>query len=134
DFEVGKKYHLEIPETIADDGRFHNHVPLFAGLHVFKADEAVIEKLKENDRLLVQGQITHSYPHSWRSKAPLIFRTTPQWFISMTTTGLREKALEEIKKVRWFPPQGENRITSMVETAPDWCISRQRAWGVPLPF
>jgi isoleucyl-tRNA synthetase len=134
DFEVGKKFHLEIPDTIADDGRFHKSVPLFAGLHVFKADEAIIEKLKENHRLLWQGQVTHSYPHSWRSKAPLIFRTTPQWFISMETTGLREKALQQIKKTNWFPSQSENRITGMIETRPDWCISRQRAWGVPLPF
>lgn len=134
DFEVGKKYKLEIPDTVADDGRYHSNVPLFAGLHVFKADEVIIEKLKENQTLLAHGQITHSYPHSWRSKAPLIFRTTPQWFISMTETGLREKALQEIKKTSWFPAQGENRITSMIETRPDWCISRQRAWGVPLPF
>jgi len=134
DFVIGKKYGLEVPEVVADDGRYYPDVPCFAGIHVFKADDLVIQKLEEQGKLLYKTHIVHSYPHSWRSKAPLIFRTTPQWFISMTKTGLRDKALAEIKKTKWFPAQGENRITSMVESRPDWCISRQRAWGIPLPF
>jgi len=132
DFSIGKKYHLEIPETIADDGVFYEHVPLFKGLHVFKADPVILEKLKECGALLQAGKIVHSYPHSWRSKKPLIYRATAQWFISMESNSLREKALSEIEKVRWFPSQAKNRIRGMLEGRPDWCISRQRAWGVPL--
>ncbi len=132
DFEVGQEAGLEVPRTVGDGGLFYDHVPLFAGLHVFKADTPVVDALTECDALLATGKITHSYPHSWRSKAPLIFRTTPQWFISMETNGLRDKALAAIEQTRWVPPSGHNRIRAMVESRPDWCVSRQRAWGVPI--
>ena len=92
----------------------------------------MIEALIGAGALLAQGKLIHSYPHSWRSKAPLIFRTTPQWFISMETNHLRDKALAAIDATAFYPPQGRNRIRAMIETRPDWCISRQRAWGVPI--
>jgi len=132
DFLLGQKYKLEIPQLVGDDGHYYDHVPLFKGLHVFKANEPVMEALDQKGALLHQGEIVHSYPHSWRSKAPLIFRTTPQWFISMETNDLRSKALEAIQKTNWIPAQGENRITAMISSRPDWCLSRQRAWGVPI--
>lgn len=132
DFLLGQKFGIEIPQTVGDDGVYYNHVPLFKGIHVFKAHEPVMEALDKAGFLLHKGEIVHSYPHSWRSKAPLIFRTTPQWFISMDTNDLRTRALEAIKKTKWIPAQGENRITSMITTRPDWCLSRQRAWGVPI--
>ncbi len=102
------------------------------GLHVFKADGPVCDKLAEVGALLAKGKLVHSYPHSWRSKAPLIFRNTPQWFISMSQDGLRDKALAAIDDTRFVPDRGRNRIRGMVETRPDWVISRQRAWGVPI--
>lgn len=130
DFLLGKKNDLEIPRTVQGDGTYYDHVPLFKGLHVFKANGPVMEALKTQGLLVHHAKIIHSYPHSWRSKAPLIFRTTPQWFVDMSK--IREKAVEEIHRVRWFPSQGQKRILSMVETRPDWCISRQRAWGTPI--
>jgi len=132
DFDVGQRFGLEIPDTVADDGRFYDHVPLFAGKHIFKADPDVIAALTQAGRLLWAGSVTHAYPHSWRSKAPLIFRTTPQWFISMETNGLRKKALEGIDATRWVPKQARNRMFAMVSDRPDWCVSRQRAWGIPI--
>ena len=132
DFELGRAYALEIPETVGDDGVFLPHVPLFAGLHVYKADDPVAKALEAAGALLHRGRLVHSYPHSWRSKAPLIFRTTPQWFISMTANGLRATALKAIEQTRFVPAQGQTRLASMIETRPDWCISRQRAWGVPI--
>jgi isoleucyl-tRNA synthetase len=132
DFELGREYGLELPETVADDGTFLAHVPLFAGIHVYKADEPVAKALEEAGALIHRGRLIHSYPHSWRSKAPLIFRTTPQWFISMETRGLRATALKSIEETRFVPPQGKTRLFSMIEQRPDWCISRQRAWGVPI--
>jgi len=134
DFALGKKYNLDIVDVVRDDGVFVSTVPLFAGQHIFKADALVIDAIADSGNLFHKTKLTHSYPHSWRSKAPLIFRTTPQWFISLDKNGLREKALKAIKKTKWFPKQGENRISAMVEDRPDWCISRQRTWGVPLPF
>jgi isoleucyl-tRNA synthetase len=138
DFVVGQKFKLEVPETVAEDGTYYPRVPLFAGLHVFKADKPVLEALTQAGALLAHGKLVHSYPHSWRSKAPLIFRTTPQWFIAMDApaTGdnqtLRQKALKAIDDTRFVPAAGRNRIGAMVEGRPDWCVSRQRAWGAPI--
>ncbi|WP_331255432.1 isoleucine--tRNA ligase [Candidatus Bealeia paramacronuclearis] len=132
DFSVGKVFGLELPRTVSEDGTYYAHVPLFAGLHVYKANGPVIEKLKEMGALLNEDKILHSYPHSWRSKTPLIYRTTPQWFISMEKHGLREKAVAAIQDVKWHPESSINRIRSMVEGRPDWCVSRQRTWGVPI--
>ncbi|WP_339833335.1 isoleucine--tRNA ligase [uncultured Parvibaculum sp.] len=136
----------DIPETVNEEGGYYDHVPLFAGKFVLtrqgkegNANAAVIEELEKAGALLAHGKVTHSYPHSWRSKAPLIFRNTPQWFVSMDAKieaaggkPFRQVALEEIEKVRWVPARNRNRIYSMVEGRPDWVLSRQRAWGVPL--
>ena len=118
---------------------YYDHVPLFAGKRVYTpfgkegdANGAVIAALVDAGSLVAKGSVTHSYPHSWRSKAPLIFRNTPQWFISMSRNDLRAKALSAIEATRWYPASGRNRIWSMIEARPDWCISRQRAWGVPI--
>ncbi|MGH6783677.1 MAG: class I tRNA ligase family protein, partial [Sphingomicrobium sp.] len=124
---------LDVPDTVAEDGVYTDQVPLFRGLHVFKAAEPVIAALVESGALLARGKLTHSYPHSWRSKAPLIFRATAQWFIPMDGAyGLRDKALAAIDETRFVPARGKNRLRSMIETRPDWCVSRQRAWGVPI--
>ncbi|PHS26943.1 MAG: isoleucine--tRNA ligase [Robiginitomaculum sp.] len=134
----------DIPETVGPDGAYYDHVPLFAGLQVIRtsgkktgkdgpANAAVVDKLIETGALLARGRIEHSYPHSWRSKAPVIFRNTPQWFIPMGEEGgLREKAVAAIENTQFYPKRGKNRLLSMVEGRPDWLISRQRAWGVPL--
>jgi isoleucyl-tRNA synthetase len=133
DFELGARHGLEVPDTVGEDGLYAADLPLFGGLHVFKAAEPMIEALRANGALLARGRLVHSYPHSWRSKAPLIFRATPQWFIPMEGPGdLRAKALAAIDATRWVPAQGRNRIRGMVESRPDWCVSRQRAWGVPI--
>lgn len=132
DFEVGKKFGIAVPETVQGDGTYYDHIPLFAGHHIFKVNPVVMQALTDAGALLKASKITHSYPHSWRSKAPLIYRATAQWFVSMETTDIRKKALEAIDAVEWFPASGKNRIKSMVETRPDWCLSRQRAWGTPM--
>lgn len=132
DFEVGKKFGIAVPETVQGDGTYYAHVPLFAGQHIFKVNPAVIQALTDVGALLKTSKLTHSYPHSWRSKAPLIYRATAQWFVSMNTNDLRTKALNAIENVEWFPASGKNRIKSMVESRPDWCLSRQRAWGTPM--
>lgn len=141
DFALGRQHALPIPQTVDGEGRFLPHVPLFAGTLVYTqkgkegdANPAVIEALRQAGKLLARGRLTHSYPHSWRSKAPLIFRTTPQWFISMEANDLRKKALAGIDRTRFVPPRGQARLRSMIEQRPDWCISRQRLWGVPLPL
>ncbi len=132
DFGVGQEFGLEVPETVQGDGVYYAHVPMFAGKHIFKVGPDVLEALKEAGALLHASKLLHSYPHSWRSKAPLIYRATSQWFISMDHNDLRKKAMQEIDKVEWFPAQGKNRISAMVTNRPDWCLSRQRTWGVPI--
>ena len=133
DFGIGKRYNLEIPETVNANGYFTKSVPGFSGIHIWKAYPLIKEALVRHKSLLADHPYVHSYPHSWRSKTPLIYRTTPQWFISMDDgLDLREHALKAIPLVKWYPASGENRITAMVENRPHWCISRQRVWGVPL--
>jgi len=133
DFELGQQHGLEVPDTVAEDGTYTDAVPGFVGVHVFEAEKPVVEALGERGALLARGRLRHSYPHSWRSKAPLIFRATDQWFIPMDgPDGLRAKALAAIDATRWIPEAGRARIRAMVENRPDWCISRQRAWGVPI--
>ncbi|MCU0598096.1 MAG: isoleucine--tRNA ligase [Desulfobacterales bacterium] len=132
DFEVGQAYHLDVYSPVDDDGRFTDDVGFFAGQFVFQADPGIVEKLKSDGSLIHSGKITHSYPHCWRCKKPVIFRATPQWFISMDKTGLRQKALKAIDSVRWIPSWGRDRIYGMIEHRPDWCVSRQRSWGVPI--
>ncbi|MSP67022.1 MAG: isoleucine--tRNA ligase [Alphaproteobacteria bacterium] len=132
DFALGQKFALPVPETVGPDGCYLASVPCFAGQNVYKVDPLIAEALGAAGTLLARGTLVHSYPHSWRSKAPLIFRTTPQWFISMATNGLRRIALAEIDRVRWVPAAGRNRIHAMIAERPDWVISRQRAWGVPI--
>ncbi|NCB57761.1 MAG: isoleucine--tRNA ligase [Gammaproteobacteria bacterium] len=132
DFVVGNKYGLEVANPVAGNGTYLADTPLFAGQHVFKANDKVVDVLREHGALLHHEAYLHSYPHCWRHKTPIIFRATPQWFISMEQAGLRQKALSEIKGVRWIPEWGQNRIEAMVENRPDWCISRQRTWGVPI--
>ena len=133
DFILGRAHGLDIPETVGDDGTFNPWVPLFAGAHVYKAADPVCAALTDAGTLLARGKIVHSYPHSWRSKAPLIFRATPQWFVRMDgPEQIRQKALAAIDATHFVPDRGRNRIGSMVASRPDWCISRQRAWGVPI--
>jgi len=132
DYHLGLANNVTIPETVDGDGKYYPHVPLFAGKHVFKIDPDMLAALKDAGALLAHGKVLHSYPHSWRSKAPLIFRNTPQWFISMEKNDLRKKALAAIDATKWVPPLGKNRIQAMIESRPDWCISRQRHWGVPI--
>ena len=132
DYETGLDYGLAIYAPLDDDGRFTPDVPFFGGMQVFEANPRVTEKIAEAGALLRQDRVTHSYPHCWRCKQPVIFRATKQWFISMDRTGLRGKALAEIRKVTWIPGWGQERIEGMIANRPDWCISRQRAWGVPI--
>ncbi|MFW8592383.1 isoleucine--tRNA ligase [Glaciecola sp. 2405UD65-10] len=132
DFNVGKQYDIEVYNPVGPNGVYLEDTPMFAGMHVFKANQAIIEALEEHNALVLNVKYEHSYPHCWRHKTPIIFRATPQWFISMDKQGLRTQSLEQIKQTQWIPAWGENRITSMVEGRPDWCISRQRTWGVPI--
>jgi isoleucyl-tRNA synthetase len=134
DFALCRAHGIAVPETVADDGTYFPSVPLFAGVHVFKAAEPVCAALIEAGGLVARGKLVHSYPHSWRSKAPLIFRATPQWFIRMDgPEHIRDRALQAIADTVFVPDQARRRIGSMVAGRPDWCISRQRAWGVPIP-
>ncbi|MCD6039547.1 MAG: ileS [Gammaproteobacteria bacterium] len=132
DYLVGKKYHLPMDNPVGDEGCFIPGTPLFAGLHVTKVNDLIIEELISQATLLHSTKMTHSYPHCWRHKTALIFRATPQWFISLDKNHLREKALEAIQGVKWIPEWGEKRIAGMIANRPDWCISRQRTWGVPI--
>jgi len=132
DYESGIRYGLDIYSPVDDDGRFTQEVPFFAGQFVFDANGAVNQKLKEVGALLREEMMVHSYPHCWRTNDPIIFRATEQWFISMEKNDLRKNALRSINEVTWIPPWGRDRIYGMVENRPDWCVSRQRAWGIPI--
>jgi isoleucyl-tRNA synthetase len=132
DYESGVQYGLEIYSPVDDDGRFTQDVPFFSGQFVFDANEAVNKKLAEMGALLKEEMYEHSYPHCWRTNDPIIFRATEQWFISMDKKGLRQNALKAINEVTWIPPWGRDRIYGMIENRPDWCVSRQRAWGIPI--
>ncbi|MBW1975035.1 MAG: isoleucine--tRNA ligase [Deltaproteobacteria bacterium] len=132
DYDVAQVYDLDIYSPVDDEGKFTDDVPFFAGQFVFDANDAVIAKLRETGCLIKVDKIVHSYPHCWRCKNPVIFRATEQWFISMDKTGLRHQALKCIDEVQWIPYWGRDRIYNMIENRPDWCISRQRSWGVPI--
>ncbi|TQV86403.1 isoleucine--tRNA ligase [Aliikangiella coralliicola] len=132
DFVVGKEYGIGTLNLVGPNGVYSEQTPSFAGEHVYKVDEPVCELLADKGRLIRKDKLKHSYPHCWRTKTPLIFRATPQWFISMEKNGLRGLAMNAINEVNWVPDWGQARIEGMVDGRPDWCISRQRTWGVPL--
>jgi len=132
DYEVGLLYDLEAYSPVDDTGCFTQEADPFSGRFVFEANSDIVAKLQENRALVLREEMKHSYPHCWRCKKPVIFRATPQWFISMDKTGLRKNSLEEIDRVTWIPHWGRERIYGMIENRPDWCVSRQRAWGVPI--
>ena len=134
DFNLCLKNNIPSLYTVDNAGLYTKEIPYFTNTHIFKADPIVIEKLKEENKLLKNDKLNHSYPHSWRSKAPLIYRATPQWFISMQKNDLRKKAIKAINSTVFYPKKGKERLLSMVESRPDWCVSRQRVWGVPLPI
>ena len=134
DFNLCLKNNIPSLYTVDNSGLYTQEIPYFTNTHIFKADPIVIEKLKEQKKLLKNDTLKHSYPHSWRSKAPLIYRATPQWFISMKKNSLRDKAIKAINETNFYPSKGKERLLSMVEGRPDWCVSRQRVWGVPLPI
>ncbi|GAA3569850.1 isoleucine--tRNA ligase [Marinobacter xestospongiae] len=132
DFVVGQQYGLDTLNLVQADGTYTNAAGEFAGIHVYKADGPVKAAIEREGKLVFTEKFNHSYPHCWRTKTPLIYRATPQWFISMDKENLRADALEAIKGVRWVPAWGQSRIEAMFEQSPDWCISRQRTWGVPI--
>ncbi|MFZ3143750.1 isoleucine--tRNA ligase [Psychrobacter glacincola] len=134
DYIVGLKYDLPVENPVSGTGVYLESAAVFAGEHIYKANPQIIAALHDNGHLVSHTKIEHSYPHCWRHKSPIIFRATPQWFISMETKGLRERALADIPTVQWTPAWGQNRIESMMTGRPDWCISRQRTWGVPIAF
>ena len=141
DYHLGLKIGLEMPEFVDEEGAYTPKVPLFAGARIYTsegkpgdANGRVIKAIMVAGGVMAKGSLRHSYPHSWRSKAPLIYRNTPQWFIDMAAHDLRDKALSAIEETRFYPPRGKNRLRDMIANRPDWCISRQRAWGVPLPI
>ncbi|MET0290773.1 MAG: isoleucine--tRNA ligase [Steroidobacteraceae bacterium] len=134
DYVVGSRYKLPVVNPVSGDGRFLEGVPLVAGKTLDEASTQLLELMTGSGRLVKQAKLQHSYPHCWRHKTPVIFRATPQWFISMDARGLRASTLRDIPKVEWIPGWGQQRIAGMIENRPDWCISRQRTWGVPIPL
>lgn len=134
DYKVGLAYDLPLINPVLANGCYASDVPLFAGLSVLKVNEQIMDILRSHAVLLHEESLRHSYPHCWRHKTPVIFRATPQWFISMDNNGLRDQLLEQINAVTWLPDWGKARIHSMIESRPDWCVSRQRAWGTPMPL
>lgn len=132
DYNIGKRNGIGVLNYIDDGGMYRDSVELFAGTHVYKADPIVLDVVDQQGNLLSKTQFQHSYPHCWRTKTPLIYRATPQWFISMTKADLLKKVKAEVPNVQWIPDWGKARINSMLDSSPDWCISRQRTWGVPI--
>ncbi|GLS28033.1 isoleucine--tRNA ligase [Marinibactrum halimedae] len=132
DFNVGRKYGIGTLNYLDDNGLYRESVEKFAGEHVYKVDEKIIAEVEAHNNLLCSGKITHSYPHCWRTKSPLIFRATPQWFVSQKQNNLQQMVADAVDQVEWIPGWGKARIESMVANSPDWCISRQRTWGAPI--
>ena len=133
DYELAHLQHdIAVPETVGEDGYILPHLPLYGGMHVLRDNAKIADMMAEHGGVIGIGKLVHSYPHSWRSKAPVIYRNTAQWFVSMESHGLRDTALHELAKTTFYPPAGQKRLTSMITQRPDWCLSRQRAWGVPL--
>ncbi len=134
DYIAGLKYKLEVANPVGDDGKFYPDTPIVGGLSVWDGNKKVLETLSENGHLLAKGNLKHSYPHCWRHKSPIIFRATRQWFIGMDKMGLRDKAMQAVEDTEFFPAWGRARLEAMMKNRPDWCVSRQRNWGVPITF
>jgi isoleucyl-tRNA synthetase len=132
DFQLGLQHNLEVHSKVMDNGVYESEMPVVGGMHVYKVGKVVVDTLKERGLLQASYTIEHEYPHSWRSKKPIIYRTTPQWFISLEKDNLREKALKVIENKNWYPETCKSRISKMVQERKSWCVSRQRTWGAPL--